>query len=320
VNASNSLGPAPEHYVTGAPFPGSGMAYHMAGGFHTEYNDDDNNGTFRAGGPNPESTAGTYNISTSYRDNLRMGDPDGDGNFNGGPDRTHPTVESVGGVLYRSFWMQLTEPVAKADRITGNSDLDESGSDYAFVIHNDGEGAGDQGNYTGQIAVTHSRQGTAPPPGDNGWFTYPYVLSLRANDPTGSSDKIVNVEAAPFVVGDWHHFVVGYEPNKTKVWFDGNLVMDDATLGTYDPGKGRNEEIEGELRMNNVAWSFAAKKESGDFLIDDLAFFQEPLTDAHVQAIYTQGVAGAIPEPGTALMALVGLVGLLGLSRRRRDG
>ena len=51
--------------------------------------------------------------------------------------------------------------------------------------------------------------------------------------------------------------------------------------------------------------------------MDDLAFWDETLTDAQIQTIFTNGTNGisVIPEPSAALL---GGLGLLALLRRRR--
>jgi hypothetical protein len=101
-----------------------------------------------------------------------------------------------------------------------------------------------------------------------------------------------------------HHYVLTFNgDNGSMQIYRDNSPLYSATQATQAGGGWaslRNWEI--------GASSFTSFYGGGQ--IDDFAVFDHVLSPAEIQVAFTQGVAGLVPEPGSAALLLVGLVGL----------
>ena len=277
-----------EHYVPGAPNTGGGTAHHFEGGTSREYD------ASSAGSANldvqTDSVVDQINDVGSRRDMGRLGGPSA-GNFaaansSGGPN---------GGILTYGFWLNV-------QLATNVQDGTRFGTGSSFVI---GRGSGGPG-HGGEVSIR-----------DGGGAGLDYKLQVR-ND--GGPNGIQQTSAV-YNNGEWHHFVIEYDltgaTGTVTIWADGGTLAG----GTKEVLTGfGNSSIQGNTYINQVGHPGASFMETGDFYLDDLAYWTGvKLTDGEVQEIYNVGVAAAIvPEPSSFILAGFGLVGLAFAGWRRR--
>lgn len=129
--------------------------------------------------------------------------------------------------------------------------------------------------------------------------------------------------ATPLVAGQWYHttFVADSVALEQRLYLNGELVASAAYAGTLVPGAATGLGIGHKPDDTGAA---LATNGPGPWngLIDDVALFDEALSQSDIQGVYRRGVAGipigtAIPEPSTAGLLILGMAGGLTLLRRR---
>lgn len=117
--------------------------------------------------------------------------------------------------------------------------------------------------------------------------------------------------------GAWHHVTAVYDGTDKFLYVDGAL---EATR--LDPhggaSLGRNRNRYGYLGDGSESASYNAGRNNRYYegAIDDVALYHRALSPTEVVANYTGASLGAVPEPGSGLLALLGLGALC--ARRRR--
>ena len=101
----------------------------------------------------------------------------------------------------------------------------------------------------------------------------------------------------------WHHVVYTGDTTSLQMYIDGTLVATDSTVpvNTFNG----NMEIGGTARFT----------EDVTGLYDDIAIYNQKLTQEQVTALFQGADPTTIPEPSTAI---IGAFGLLALLRRKR--
>ncbi|MBK1832912.1 LamG-like jellyroll fold domain-containing protein [Roseibacillus ishigakijimensis] len=139
---------------------------------------------------------------------------------------------------------------------------------------------------------------------------------MRYNNPTVGSSHGVDVPA--FEQNVWQHLVMTFAGDGVSstggVYLNGNLI---ATI-TQPTFNDLSYNAGGQIWQLGTDRNNDSRRFTG--LVDDLAIWDEALSDEQITALYNGGLAGlnaaeVIPEPSSALLVLSG--GLLALRRRR---
>lgn len=297
----NAASPPPEHYAGGAPALGGGTSYHYFGGTHYNYDPtSDGNpvlnpqtdalvsgGAFGGSGP---QTATFANLD-SFRDRTRLDNGTGAGTG------TSPLVESSGGMLAYSFWLNVAAATRNDPNFSANSNNDNS-----WIL---GRNAG--GN-AGSVGIRYA--------GSN-------QFKLNA---FGSGRQMANDANNTLLVNrnEWNHFVIQYDLTNALA-DNGNvtLYLNGGSLGDGDEelfaNMGLGAIAGGLFRMGNSPLG-ENQNGSGDWRIDDFAVWQGViLSPADVLRIYELGIeAAVVPEPSSVVLAMMGLASLFAVRRRKR--
>lgn len=289
--------------ASGATFPGAGEAFLLEGGLSRSYepfgpqgvvtsvNGDRFSGLQLAPGPRGSTITGS-----TFADNRLNS-----GNNNSG----------YSSVTY-SFWLQLPELVGADFNPTrygqGNNRTTLIGrsSDPGTV---DGGVGGDFGGQVAVRTIENYRLDPGYNPADLPG-TVKYTFELRANQQFGSfGSGGFAATNTTFKVGEWNHFAISYTPTETRIYKNG-VLSETLPIGTLDLGKNAIEEIEGWLRLNQVAFNGASIQEQGTFNIDDLGVWTQQLSAADVMELYTRGIGAAVANVATVTITDVPQTGL----------
>jgi hypothetical protein len=141
----------------------------------------------------------------------------------------------------------------------------------------------------------------------------------RVSDYLNDSGGLTVISPGVLTLGSWQHVAVTFDgvADTHKLYINGSLVSTatgaavPATLNSGNTTMGIGAKLNPSLTTPTGDPGYLNGK------MDDLAFWDETLTDAQIQTIFTNGSngIGVIPEPSAALL---GGLGLLALLRRRR--
>ena len=136
-------------------------------------------------------------------------------------------------------------------------------------------------------------------------------FDYRYDNTGGGSDGKDNL--APDAVGNWQHLAMVWRNDGTGTTYLNGVP------GATKTGASTVFEEPGEAP---IVWYIGSDIDRrNDAQIDDIAVWDEALSDSQIAMIYTGGLAGndaptsLIPEPSVAML---GVLGALGLLRRRR--
>ena len=134
------------------------------------------------------------------------------------------------------------------------------------------------------------------------------------NHPGGGSQGVDSANGS-LVVGTWHHMAITWAADKS-----GSIYLDGLNVGSQPASSAAI--YDGHLSTWNIGDDPCCGGRELNAQLDDLAVWDEKLSDADILAIFNGGNNGldaptalTVPEPSSALL---GLVGALGLLRRRR--
>ncbi len=191
-----------------------------------------------------------------------------------------PGFEKIGATGYSAeYWVSVTEfPTACCDNFVGDG---EAGGDFFMMNYLIGPGQGD----TGAVRPHYSFANTP--------------VSLTTQTP-----NVLELDTTFHVVTTWD----ATDPNNNngKIYFNGQLVLEGNVTGNVPaPGDtGDNKIYIGRDDREN---------RPSNFIIDEVAFYDYPLTDAQVESHFA---IGSVPEPNSAVLLALG--GSLLLLRRQR--
>lgn len=138
---------------------------------------------------------------------------------------------------------------------------------------------------------------------------------FRYDNSPGGGSQGVDSDNGSLVVGTWHHMAITWAADKS-----GSIYLDGLKVGSQPASTAAI--YEGHLSTWNIGDDPCCGGRELNAQLDDLAVWDEKLSDADIEAIFNGGNNGldaptalTVPEPSSALL---GLVGALGLLRRRR--
>ena len=141
-------------------------------------------------------------------------------------------------------------------------------------------------------------------------------FDVRYDNESGGSQGIDTANGS-VVTGTWHHIAMTWTSGSTS---GGNVYLDGVNVGSAPTNAATT--YQGHLSTWNIGDDPCCGGRELNAQLDDLAVWDEALTEAQIGLIYSGGNAGldaptalAVPEPSSALL---GLIGALGLLRRRR--
>ena len=192
-----------------------------------------------------------------------------------------PGFEKIGASGYSAeYWVNVTAyPTACCDNLVGDG---EAGGDFFMMNYLIGPGQGDIG-----AVRPHFSFGNQP-------------VSLTTQEP-----NVLALNTTYHVVTTWD----ATDPNNNngKIYFNGQLVLEGNVTG--------NVPAAGETGDNKIYIGRDDRENRpSNFIIDEVALYDYPLTEAQIQNHY---VVGSVPEPSSAVLLLLGGSFVILRSRRR---
>lgn len=141
-----------------------------------------------------------------------------------------------------------------------------------------------------------------------------YGSVLRFNVTDGAIDHPVDaaVSSSTLEDGNWHHIAGTYDGSMLRLYVDGAKVADATATFSIPTTASAADFVIGNLSVGSTY------SESFDGRIDEVAIWNEALSNATILSQYTSKAPYATPEPSSVVLAFCGLVGLLAYAWRKR--
>lgn len=203
-------------------------------------------------------------------------------------------MRAIGGATY---------PAVDTNTILGTS---TSGLSFSIFYNDRGDNGGDDSG--GNVArLLSSYTGPGSPPNQLDFS----VIDARRLVLFVEGENIYSTANIPFQDGLWHHAGFVFDNGLLSFYFDGELLGDQLSVGSNTVADQTNNWF----LMNTVAMFGDEYFDDGDY--DEAALWNRALSGAEMRALYTQGLAMAIPEPSAFSCAMIALASYQVCRRRK---